>query len=41
MSTVRIGADIRYNLGINTIVDESGADVKNRVFRLGMFCQFK
>jgi hypothetical protein len=39
LSRSRLGVDVRYNLGL-TNVRESGADLKNRVWQLGVFYQF-
>lgn len=41
LTPVGFGVDARYNLGISNIVDEGGGDVRNNVFQLGVFYQFK
>lgn len=41
LSKARIGVDVRYNLGINDIVDDGDSDIRNRVFQLGVFYQFR
>ena len=35
-----LGFDVRYNLGL-TDITKGGADVKNRVWQMGMFYQFR
>lgn len=35
-----IGIDARYNLGLTDINDDSGDDLHNRVFQIGLFYQF-
>ena len=36
-----LGIDVRYNLGLNNISDDSDFEAKNRVFQAGLFYQFK
>lgn len=36
-----IGVDLRYNLGLNNISDDSDFEAKNRVFQVGLFYQFR
>lgn len=36
-----LGIDLRYNLGLNNISDDSDFEAKNRVFQAGLFYQFK
>jgi len=36
-----LGIDLRYNLGLNNISDDSDFEAKNRVFQAGIFYQFK
>ena len=40
LSPVGLGVDARYNLGI-TDITKSSSDIKNRVFQVGLFYQFK
>ncbi|HEX7844934.1 MAG TPA: porin family protein [Chitinophagaceae bacterium] len=40
LSPKGIGVDLRYNLGLSNI-SEPGPDLKNRVWQLGVFYQFK
>jgi hypothetical protein len=40
LSSVGLGVDARYNLGIANINDVSSTNVNNRVFQLGLFYQF-
>jgi len=39
--TSGIGIDLRYNLGLNNISDDSDFEAKNRVFQVGLFYQFR
>ena len=41
LTDVGFGVDARYNLGISNIVEDGGGDVRNNVFQLGVFYQFK
>jgi hypothetical protein len=40
VSSMGLGVDVRYNLGISDINDASGNKIQNRVFSLGLFYQF-
>ena len=35
-----LGVDLRYNLGLSNISDDSDFEAKNRVFQVGLFYQF-
>ena len=40
LSPVRLGIDVRYNLGLNDI-SKNNTDMKNRGWQLGLFYQFR
>jgi hypothetical protein len=35
-----LGIDLRYNIGLNNISDQTNITAKNRVFQAGLFYQF-
>jgi hypothetical protein len=41
LSKSGLGVDARYNLGISDITKTEASDVKNRVWQLGLFYQFR
>jgi hypothetical protein len=41
LTKARIGIDARYNLGISNVNENSDPKVKNRVFSVGLFYQFR
>ena len=40
ITTMGIGFDARYNLGLSNINESDAVKVKNRVFSVGLFYQF-
>lgn len=41
LSKTGLGVDARYNLGISDITKATASDVKNRVWQIGLFYQFR
>ncbi len=41
LTSMGLGFDVRYNLGLNNISDDSDFEAKNRVFQIGLFYQFR
>ena len=41
LTSIGLGFDVRYNLGLNNISDDSDFEAKNRVFQVGLFYQLR
>jgi opacity protein-like surface antigen len=41
LSSSRLGVDARYNLGLTDFTETNSSDIKNHVFQVGVFYQFR